>query len=111
MEAREHLCSDIALYVVVDTIRLFGKAAGGLCPSVLMKDCARECPAIACLCSHHVGLEKGELVGLVSQPSFFISWCVSFLLLGGMGHQTKNSQKFNLLQLFSLQLTDKIYLA
>lgn len=61
----------------------FGKAAGCLCPSVLMKDYAREQPAIAWALIT-LGLRGRELVRLVNQTFFFFFFplgCVSFFLL------------------------------
>lgn len=94
MEAREHLCSDIPPYIVVDTVRLLVKQQGVLCPSVLMKDCARERPAIA-QAPITFRLE-GEGAGEVGKPTFFsISWCVSFLFLKKKCKNKKNPTQTN----------------
>lgn len=110
MEAREHLCSDSAPYIVVDTIRLLVEQQG--CLSI----CAdgRVCKGMTNYCpgSHHVGLEE-EGAGKGGKLRVF-PLCVSFLLLNKKKNkQTKTTQnqqsqqKFGLLQLFSSLLTDK----
>lgn len=89
MEAREHLCSDSAPYIVVDTIRLLVEQQG--CLSI----CAdgRVCKGMTSYCpgSHHVGLEE-EGAGKGGKLRVF-PLCVSFLLLNKKNQPNKNNAK------------------
>lgn len=89
MEAREHLCSDSAPYIVVDTIRLLVEQQG--CLSI----CAdgRVCKGMTSYCpgSHHVGLEE-EGAGKGGKLRVF-PLCVSFLLLNKKNQPNKNNTK------------------